>query len=74
MTAVLFRPSLTPLERWSAIAEVDGRVVATDASGELMVVKLPGGVAPWRLMAKGALVMGGASGAGCLTLASGRSA
>lgn len=67
MTAVLFRPGLTDSERWAAVARADARVVATDASGDLMVVSLPTGSARWRLFADGALVVGGAMGGGCLT-------
>lgn len=68
MSAVLFRPGLTSAERWTAVASTGARVVATDVSGDLMVVAFPRGAERWRLFADGAIVVGGAMGAGCLTV------
>jgi uncharacterized membrane protein len=67
-SAVLFRPGLTDGERWAAITRADARVLATDTSGDLMIVNLPERGARWGLLREGALVLGGAAGGSCLTL------
>jgi uncharacterized membrane protein len=69
-SAVLFRPGLTDVQRWAAIARADARVLATDVSGDLMIVSLPQPSARWRLLRDGGLVVGGAMGGGCLTVPS----
>jgi uncharacterized membrane protein len=62
----LFRPGLTPAQTFDAIAASGGLLVATDASGQVVVMRLPPGASRWRLYAHGALVVGGAGPAGCL--------
>lgn len=66
MTAVLFRPGLSDAQKLAAITSSNARLVAMDASGDLMVISLADSRARWGLFRRGALVVGGAMG-GCLT-------
>jgi uncharacterized membrane protein len=64
-TMVLFRPDKTPAEVMTAISAVDGRLIAIDASGTLVAIRLPSRAAAWRLYGAGAWIVGSAGPAGC---------
>lgn len=64
-TLVLFAPNATPAEVMGAIAAVDGRLIAIDASGTLATADLPSRAAAWRLYGQGAVLVGAAGPAGC---------
>lgn len=64
-TLVLFAPSATPANVTGAIAAVDGRLIAIDASGTLVAAQLPRPAAGWRLYRSGALLVSTSGLAGC---------
>jgi uncharacterized membrane protein len=64
-TVVLFRPGTTGVQAMDAIASVDGRLISTDPTGQLVVVALPAGQAGWRLYRQGALLVSSAAPTGC---------
>jgi uncharacterized membrane protein len=69
---ILFRPGIEATEAFSAIAEVDGRIVWSSADGRLLSVQLPPGSGGWGLYGRGALVVGGpGSPAACLSWSKG---
>jgi hypothetical protein len=43
-----------------AIASVDGQLVWTDRTGELVVIRLADGASGWRLFREGAILVSGA--------------
>ncbi len=64
---VLFRPGLGLEGAFAAVAAADGRVVWSDASGELLTVELGPEASAWRLYRHGALLVGTSGpAAGCL--------
>ena len=64
---VLFRPGAGPVDVMTAIAAVDGRLVWTDASQQLVAIDLPPGGSAGRLYRHGALLVSGSLlPAGCL--------
>jgi hypothetical protein len=64
--AVLFRPGLTASDRVGAVARVGGRMMATDRSGELVIMKVEARAPLWKLYRDGALMVGRTPGGGCL--------
>lgn len=65
-TLVLFRPGLGAERAMMAALDAGARVVASDASGELLLLDMQEGSA-WRLFRQGALLIGGsAATGGCL--------
>lgn len=62
---VLFAPNRTPAQTMAAIAQVEGRLIAFDASGQVAAIKLDSAREAWRLYGAGALLVSSASPAGC---------
>jgi uncharacterized membrane protein len=62
-TLVLFHPGV---DLMSAVVAADARLVQSDASGSVAILRLPQGASAWRLYRHGALLVQGASPAGCL--------
>jgi uncharacterized membrane protein len=66
-TTVLFMPGTTPPKVFAAIGAVDGELVWSDPSGELVVIRMTDGQSGWKLFRRGAILVGGAGlPAGCL--------
>ncbi len=64
---VLFRPDTTPQQAFAAMQAVEGRIVWTDASGQVWAIATPEGSDPSRLYGYGAMLVGNAIlPAGCL--------
>jgi uncharacterized membrane protein len=59
-TIVVFRPDVTPPQSFAAVAAVDGRVMWSDPTGQVLALDLPDGANPWRLYTLGAIMVGGA--------------
>jgi len=67
-TAVLFAPGTGQAEIMRAVVSVDGQMVWSDRTGELVVMRLAGETSAWRLFRQGAiLVSGGGLPPGCFT-------
>ncbi len=64
---VLFGKESSASEIMLAIAAADGSVVSTDASGPIWVVRFESPLAGNQLYQSGAIIVGGAPAAGCLT-------
>lgn len=64
---VLFGKESSASEIMLAIAAADGSVVSTDASGTIWVVRFESPLAGNQLYQSGAIIVGGAPAAGCLT-------
>lgn len=65
--AVLFSEDISEGEIMRAIAAAGGSVVSTDASGTMWVVEFRSPLLAYRLYRSGAIMVGGALAAGCLT-------
>ncbi|MBL0404924.1 DUF2243 domain-containing protein [Microvirga aerilata] len=66
-TTVLFAPGTSPARIFGAIASVDARLVWTDPSGELVVIRMAEGRSGLKLFGQGAILVTGAGlPAGCL--------
>jgi len=64
---VLFMPGTTPQAVFAAIGAVDGELVWSDRSGELVVIRMGDGQSGWTLFRHGAILVGGSGmPAGCL--------
>ena len=63
---VLFRPGTGPAGAYAAVAALDGRVLWSDPSGELVAVDLGAAGEAWRLYGHGALLISTSPLAGCL--------
>jgi len=59
-TTALFAPGTGQAQVMKAVAAVDGQLVWTDRTGELVVVRLSGAVSGWRLYREGAILVSGA--------------
>jgi uncharacterized membrane protein len=59
-TAVLFAPGTEQASVMRAVAAVDGQLVWTDRTGELVVIRLAGAASGWRLFREGAILVSGA--------------
>jgi uncharacterized membrane protein len=59
-TTVLFAPGTGQAHVMKAVTSVDGQLVWTDRTGELVVVRLSGSVSGWRLFREGAILVSGA--------------
>lgn len=68
---VLFAPGTGSPAAFAAVAAAGGRIVWADPSGELLAMADAPGGAAWRLLARGAVMVGAAPGplGGCLTWA-----
>lgn len=64
-TTVLFPGTMDPAAVMEAVASVDARLVASDPSAQLVVLRLDKQQDRWRLYGRGALIVGGASAAAC---------
>jgi hypothetical protein len=65
--AVLFGEDIPASEIMQAIAAADGSVVSVDASGTMWVVRFESPFLAYQLYRSGAIMVGGAPAAGCLT-------
>lgn len=59
--AVLFSPGTSELDAFAAIAAVNGRIIASDASGQLWAVDMPADGNPLELYRHGALLVSNAT-------------
>ncbi len=66
--AVLFGEDTPESEIMRAIATASGSVVSTDSSGTMWVVRFESAILAYQLYRSGAIMVGGAPAAGCLTL------
>ena len=68
-TTVMFQPGVSQDQVMMAVARADARLVASDPSGQLVVLQLPQNADRWALYRDGALIVGGATAAACATWA-----
>ena len=64
---MVFRPGIGATQSFRAIAAIDGRIIWSDPSGELVAIDSTAGTGSWRLYGHGALLVGSSGWlAGCL--------